>query len=349
MASDLLSPPFRPRRALARSKSLWRAIALLTLGADPAFAQEKPTLVIGGEDDRVVQLGSAPTVVLTPRHILLVEGKVPFVRVLRRDGGLLQSFGRSGGGPGEFSRSFKAAFDATTQRLVVFDYANSRLSYYSLQDSLVFERSSVSEVAPFTGCMVAGVPWQSANDHVLLRQLVPAGARLRPGRAVGTVKWFDPVTRNPAIARFTGQGMLACDPERRLAVMAPSGIGEAHLVSLETGAQHHLRLDDFRPMKIEPQGLHMTMLIPADGIYDLTEGVLATPQGLEIVVGRHTPWVKGREDVISYRRIAIAADGTQRIVAQSRWRPLAVGSDGAYCFAEEPAPTLARFASGRCP
>lgn len=328
---------------------LWRAIALLTLGACPAFAQEKPTLVIGGEDERIMQLGGAPTVLLTPGHILLVEGKAPFVRVLQRDGTLRQSFGRSGGGPGEFSRSFKAAFDASTHQLVVFDYANSRLSFYRLRDSLVFERSAVSEVAPFTGCMVAGVPWQSANDKMFLRQLVPAGAQLRPGRAVGTVKWFDPATRNPAIARFTGQIILACDPERRLAVMAPSGIGEAHVVSFETGVQHHLRLDDFRPMKIEPQGQHMTMLIPSDGIYDLTEGVLATPQGLEVVVGRHTPWVKGREDVVTYRRISISADGTQRIVAQSRWRPLAIGSDGAYCYAEEPAPTLARFASGRCP
>ena len=332
-----------------KSRSASRVVALLALASTSALAQEKPTLVVGGEDDRIVQLGTAPTVVLTPRHVLLVEGKAPFVRVLRRDGTLQQSFGRAGAGPGEFSRSFVATFDASTQHLVVFDYANSRLSFYRLRDSLVFERSAVSEVAPFTGCMVAGIPWQSANEAMFLRQLVPDGARLRPTRAVGTVTWFDPVTRNPAIARFAGQISLACDPAQRTALIAPRGIGEAHLVSLVSGVQHHVRLDDFRPMKIEPKGLHMTMLIPSDGIYDLTEGVLATPQGLEVVVGRHTPWVKGREDVVTYRRIAIAADGTQRIVAQSRWRPLAIGSDGAYCFSEEPAPTLARFASGRCP
>ncbi len=326
-------------------------LAFVALSAVPARAQESPALLIGGENDRIVQLGAAPGVIITHRHILLVEGKGPFVRVLQRDGTLRQSFGRRGSGPGEFGSDFKVRYDSSTQQVVVFDYSNSRLSFYGLQDSLVFARSAVIDVAPFDGCMAGGIPWQTVPGTTFLHQLDIVGVRLRAGRSVGAVQWFDPVTKDPAIARFIGgQVMLACDPVRRLALLAPRAIGEAHLVSLGDGRQNHVRIDNFKPMKTERSGpLGMMMRIPDDGVYDMIHGVLATPFGLEVVVGRHTPWVKGREDVVTYRRVLISESGAQRVVAQSTWRPLAVSADGAYCYAEEPAPTLARFASGRCP
>lgn len=340
-------------RTMMRLRRLMFAVqglACLTLPAVVARAQESSTLVIGGENDRILQLGAAPQVIITPRHVLLVESKAPFIRVLRNDGTLQQSFGRRGGGPGEIGGDFKVRFDSSSGQVVVFDYSNSRLSFYGLKDSLVFLRSTPIQVAPFDGCMVEGTAWQTVPGKTFLQKLDIAGARLRPGRSVGTVSWFDRATKDPAINRFVSQIVLACNPTRRLALLSAKGIGEAHLVALDDNRQYHVRILDFKPMTIERSGQGgMMMRIPDDGVYDMTDGVLVTPLGLELVVGRHTPWVKGREEAVTYRRVLVSDAGAQRVVAQSAWRPLAVSSDGAYCYADDPAPTLARLASGRCP
>jgi hypothetical protein len=126
-------------------------------------------------------------------------------------------------------------------------------------------------------------------------------------------------------------------------------LGEVHVLSLRSGTGKLQKVLGYITMKVSADALRVEWEFPDDGIYDTLAGALVTLDGVEAVVARHIPDRARKNSTLTYRRILMLPDGTQRIVATSRWQPMLLAADGAYCYSADPAPTLARYASGRCP
>jgi len=333
--------------------SRWGLVALIAIAiAVPrgSWAQEKPALIIGGADDRGFELAGPQAVIVTANRIVIIEEGAPFFRVLSATGALIQSFGRKGAGPGEISNA-TFWYDSAHREIVAFDRGNSRVSYYALGDTIHFARSHPSSVLAFGGCVIDGTPWVLSGRGSLIAELKLDADRFVAARKMGEERWLNPDFAQPALRRFgiSAGVSLQCDERTRTAVVFSALFGEAHVLSLTTGKDQLIKLLDFIPSHIEGNANGYSYEYPASGIFDEFTGTMATSAGVEALVAHYTARTRERDAPDSYRRVVILPDATQWVVGRSTWKPMAVARDGVYCYSSDPAPTIAKFSSGRCP
>ncbi len=128
-------------------------------------------LVFGDSGDDFNYLFGSRTIRVAPGEdgtFFVVDTSNQRVQVFDQEGAYVRTVGRSGQGPGEFS--FPMAVAVTGEHLFISDSNSSRLSKWTLDGLLVWDRP----VHLFPGYMVA--PAQGLNDGTFLMRYRPARA-----------------------------------------------------------------------------------------------------------------------------------------------------------------------------
>ena len=323
-------------------------VAVIAIAAT-AGAQERPAVVIGGPDSKASELIDPRAFVFTGKHIVVLEKSAPFLRLLSTNGSLIQTLGRGGAGPGEFGLGLSVAYDSAARQLLVFDGSNSRVTYFNLQDTLALHGTRRTSVIPNAGCVVDGIAWIVSYGPKLLQELLISGGQTRIGRSYGEARSLHPLASHAMVKSRVAQGSIVCDSRAKTAYVLSRTLGEVQSVALTTGSQQSFKLAGFIPAALTPLENGLRLSPPPDGIYDEIVGGFVTPTGIEAVIGHVTREFRDPGEYAYFQRVAITPNGTQRLIGRSRWRPVGSAPDGVYCYTIDPAPTLARFASGRCP
>jgi hypothetical protein len=323
-------------------------IALVVPGA--VHAQGTPTLVIGGEEAKGVELGVPLGLVEVAGRIVILETAPPFLRVLTTDGRLLQTLGRRGQGPGEFERPVWLLTDADG-RVMVTD-RNNRLTIYTLGDTLalgVMQRLPIGSIA---ACAAGRALWlMMTNEQGIMHEMRGPGPDLTTGRSVGEFEPSHPATRKlpPELRRGVTAGALSCEPGAGVTggvAWIPSwGFGDVRAIPLDGGPQRTFTLTGFEPRPFDPsspKGADIQSVRPYDEVASST----MTPEGLLVSVGTRTDV---RDDYDAFRTYLVTRSGTVTVSAPTPWRVLRYSAAGTYCYRGDPAPTIARFAGMRCP
>jgi len=213
-----------------------------------------PTVLarIGAEDgaDHEVFGDMVSAIVVDDSTIAVIDGSASEVRLFSRGGRHLQTFGRSGSGPGEF-RGAVAIVRAPDGALIVADTRRTLQYFYRERGSYTYRRTASTTVGVRSMCFLGGtlyVNGASLDDGKVIRALDETGAATR---AFGEV-YRSP---NPLLNYQVAQGRLACDESRQLIYyMAGSLLGEVRAFRPTGEEVWSVRVGDFRTNRIVDTG-----------------------------------------------------------------------------------------------
>jgi hypothetical protein len=321
-------------------------LIILALAGASLSAQASPTLLIGGEDAKGVELGVPLGLVEVGGKIVVLETAPPFIRVLTTDGRLLQTLGRRGEGPGEFGRPVWLLTDGDS-RVMVTD-RNNRLTIYSVGDTLALEVMQRLPMGSIAACVSGRTLWlMMPSEKGIMHEMRGTGPELAVGRSVGAFEPSHPATHKlaPELRRGVTSGALACDAATGMAWLPSWGFGDVRLIPLSGGTQRYFRLTGFMPRPFDPSS-PKGVEIDSERAYDEVSSSALTPDGLLVSVGSRA---SVRDDYDAYRTFLVTASGAVTVSAPTPWRVLRHSASGIYCYRSDPAPTIARFAGTRCP
>ena len=321
------------------------ASALLCAPAH-AFAQAQPLVTIGG--DRGVELGVILDVAAGSRRLLVLDKNAPHIRVLDESGRLLQTTGRRGSGPGEFSVPFTVSFDSSTKSALVVDPANARVTEYALVDTLRLTRTMPTSVVNLRDvCVVRGRLFGISGSRThLLDELEVREERLVPRRALGKPQSSHPLVAHPLVAGRTSEGPLLCDDAGFIWV-ASRFLGEIQRINIDGDTQQTVLVRDFHPIRLQAgNGGSLTFSMPEDGWYEQITSLVPTPTGVRVVLTRFDR----KESITGYQFVDLTSDlKTQSPRVPAQWRETGAVTRGTVCVVNDPVPTVAIFAGTRCP
>ncbi len=323
------------------------AVALCAPGV-PVAAQDAPTLVIGGDNAKGVELVNPIAVIAVGPRVVILERTSPHLRVLSSSGQLIQTLGRAGEGPGEFQRPITLLYDSTTSRVLVVD--RLRVTYYALRDTLTFVATRRLAILPSAACMVGGRLWiVRREDRGLLHEVSLTGDELTVARSVGPI----PVSEAANLSEIRGimaAGPVVCDPARRTAHVISRVFGEVRVFSLASSQSQLYTLPGFVPAEIKMGGEKGIQLgAPPSGEYDEVIGALLTAQAPLVIVGRKTRAETRPDEYASFRVFHLGSMSAAAPINTGLSRPIGASGSGVLCYSQDPVPTILRFAGGKCP
>ena len=323
------------------------AIALL---APFITAQSAPRWVVGGEDDVATQLGRFRGVEALPSLFVVLERDAPFIKVFDYSGRLVQSVGRAGGGPGEFSAPSSATFDARQQRLLVVDATNARVTEYAVGDTLAYARQLTLEDNGVRSLCILGARLfgLARNSPTIVRELREDPTRLSVIASFGELRTNHQHGGHPFVRSRASDGPMSCDQGGNRIVAASSILGEVQVIDAVTRAQASSPLPGFEGLTITVDDNSMTMTPPEAG-FDVVVDLVTWDGMLRAVTERSKPAPGGPPLSLGFATAPITTRGPGPLSARQAWRPLAQTKAGALCSLSDPAPTIALFAGGRCP
>jgi hypothetical protein len=324
-------------------------VAFLHIAAVACAAQAAPAWTIGGEDAVGTELGARLRAFQLPNHLLIIERDAPFLKLVTADGRIRQQLGRLGGGPGEFRQPSAAYFDSTRRELLVVDGAAVRVSVYSVGDSLRFLRSLAAPEPRLEGiCILRGRLFGLVrNAPMMLREFTVEGDRLVVKRAFAEPKSLHPLAAIPAL-RNEASGSLICDERRGELIVVSRTLGEVHRIDTE-GRRHTIAaLPGFATISLVVRDGMFAAEIRHGDTLDGVSNVVSLTDEVAVVVSRETQTPQGRR-LVGYRTYAIDAQPASSPPMLRAWAQVGAFGSQVVCLRDEPVPTLAMFATQRCP
>lgn len=325
--------------------------ALIVLAAPLLLgAQTAPRWIIGGEEDVVTQLGRFRSVVALPRSFVVLERDAPFLKVFDYSGRLVQSLGRSGGGPGEYRSPTSLSFDARRQRLLVVDPSNARVTAYRVRDSLVAPRFlKMGDIGVRSVCALGTrLVGLARNAPTILRELREEGDRLTVVSSFGAPRTNHPLGAHPMVRTRASDGPLLCDEQGNRAIVASAMLGEVHVFNASSRQQVTTPIPGFQRITMVVEDNALAMVPPAGG-YDVVHGLVPWEGSVLAVTERTRPVPGDVTRSVGFAVSGISARGPGSLGARTQWRPLAKTNSGALCAQSDPAPAIALFTAGSCP
>ena len=313
-----------------------------------AQGQSQPLMTVGGERSVGAEFGEILDVAILPRQFVVLDKNVPHLRLISRDGRLLQTIGRSGSGPGEFVAPFSVTYAPTTGTLYVVDPANSRVVEYTVGDTLRLTRNLSTSIVNLRDVCVLGTRMFgiSQNPTHLLDELVVADGRLESIRTLGRPQTKHPLGTHPMVIGRASGGSIECDEISGSVWVASRWLGELHRVSLEDGSQTLVSITGFHPIRLTAgSGSSLTFSTPPEGFYEEVASVLVNGPSLRVNLVR-----RNRDGETSGFQFTDAnARGLQTPLVPASWQHVGVSESNAVCVRNDPYPTLAVFSGSRCP
>ncbi len=210
--------------------------------------------------------GRLARVVIGRRGLIhLLDDRLGNVQVFNEDGRLVETLGRLGSGPGEFSTPLTLATD-NGGRLYVGSLDGSVQVFAPTGGRHGFERTIKLDVAPRAMCFLGDTVFVNGpkldSEHVL-RGYDPSGRRL--------VTFGDIYSSpNRLVNHEMRAGSVVCDRHSGLVVFASEGaLGEVRAYTARGEAVWRLRFHGHRPTRIVDWRDGYSVQIPADGFHRL--------------------------------------------------------------------------------
>ncbi len=322
-------------------------VAALGVLAAGTLAAQQPAVVIGGDDARGAELGTIEHVLVLPTRLVVVDGSPPFVKVFDHGGRLVQAFGRTGGGPGEYRHVDAVVFEPQRRELWLVDNQLARVSRFASGDTLRMLAAHRTELTGIVAlCAMNGRTYAlSPRGGRFVHELAVDGELIVTRRAWGEPKTARDLAANPALRNNSANGPIACDAAREVVYAGATLFGEVHRVDLRAGTHTVAPIPAFAGMEFRPSGGGVTMAMPERGWIERIVDVRAAGAGVEVTLAA-SPTGPGRP---AFATVVMPDGATPAPRVPSTWR--AHGSAGALvvCSTDDPAPTLALFRGERCP
>ncbi|MBL0892156.1 MAG: hypothetical protein IBJ19_16315, partial [Gemmatimonadaceae bacterium] len=220
----------------------------------------------------------------------MLERDAPFLKVFDYSGRLLQTLGRSGGGPGEYRAPTSLSFDSRRQRLLVVDPSNARVTAYQVRDSLIaprflrIEDSGIRSVCAL-GTRLLGL---ARNAPTILRELREEGDKLTVVSSFGEPRTNHPLGTHPMVRTRASDGPLLCDELGNRAIVASAMLGEVHVFNAANRQQVTTPIPGFRRITMVVEDNALAMVPPAGG-YDVVHGLVSWEGSVRAVTERTRP------------------------------------------------------------
>lgn len=323
---------------------------LLTVPTASASTQARAIWTIGGPDAVGTEMGRIQKVLVLPHLLVVLESDQPFLKVFDHNGRLVQSTGRSGGGPGEFRRPSTISFDARTRELAVVDGTNLRVTVYPVSDTLLRPRLLRIEEVSTRGICVLGLHTFSVAEKAttMLRELVMSEDHLDIVRRFGTARSLHELGKYPAVTNQAG-GMLWCDTSQQRLIVGSPVLGEVHVVAPSGEPHRTYSLPDFKGLEIGIDQGNLFSRRPNAGHYDLFVDLVDVDGTVSAVVKRWSTGASGPPRLEGY--VLMPIDSLDRALTPllMAWRPVGRIGRGVLCAQDDPIPVISLFASSVCP
>ncbi len=333
---------------------MW-VVMCASLVAGRAHARQAPATVplrIGGGADDAVQLERAVAIrFVTPTRIVIVEQhSAPFIRLLTRDGKLVQTLGRMGAGPAEFRYVSAVAIDSAG-RVAVFDPALRRVTYFQLKDTLAFAESKATPFQVTAACYLGTQLWahgDATNDGVMHR-LSERGATLTVEQSAGTIKIGHPLDGMRLFRHPVVSGPIACNAVTGEVLAATEGLGLVQVVTALTGASRIEHIIGFEPLLYElaERGGLVTKK-NQKFVNDQVVSLIATARSTRVIIGQVGQGSKGNGDYSWTWESELGKASAGPVLRQTTAETDRRGAF-ALCYSERDYPSVVVVRATRCP
>ncbi|MDX2122640.1 MAG: hypothetical protein SF070_16475 [Gemmatimonadota bacterium] len=263
----------------------------IALSAPPQRAPFRllaPVARYGAEDDPAdLILGDILAVVPTPTGIAVLDDKYFRLRLFDADLRPRQQLGRSGQGPGEFSRRLLSMARDSAGNLYVADLQGVKL-FAPGAEGYQYVRMLKREIGSRALCILGSalvVNKSSVGGTELLEVYDLEGRRLR---SFGTM-YQSP---NPGLNTQYNDGLLVCDPRSGLILFAAeSGFGEVRAYRVDGTPVWRTTIAGFLSNVVKDQEDGYSVERSAAGVHSVFSLTLVPRHGLLVQVAHRTPAV----------------------------------------------------------
>jgi len=348
---DVKTTPFHVR-ACANIVWLVMCTALVATRVQARQAPATSPTRIGGGPDDAIQL-ERPVAIrfVTPTRLIIVEEHAaPFIRLLNRDGKLVQTLGRMGAGPSEFRYVSAVAIDSGG-RVAIFDPAQRRVTYFQLKDTLTFVESKTTPFHVTAACYLGAQLWahgDASNDGVIHR-LNERGAILTVEQSVGRMKIGHPLDGMRLFRQPVVSGPVACNAATGEVLAATEGLGFVQIVTAVSGASRIEHISAFQPLLFEAaeRGGLMTKQNPT-GTNDQIVSFISAARSTRVIIGQVGKGGRGHGDYIRTWETELGKASVGPALRQTTAETDRRG-EFALCYAEQDYPSVLVVRARRCP
>ncbi len=324
-------------------RGFWCVLALTrSLGAQTV------DVLVGGEAERNGGLGDVRHVLVLPRQFVVLERQAPVLHVFGPDGRRLQTLGRAGRGPGEYTAAASLAFDPVTGSVLVFDPATSRLTRYSVSDTLILrgiERIEATGVS--VGCVAGERMLAPTLDSLLVHDFRLRGGVWTPQHGYGRKGSRHPLAAHPLLRQRLGGGPLVCSRSLDTVVVASRELGEVIWWSREDTTGRVLSLPGAVLAEFAPEGRGLRTSEPPRGWYEQVQGVVLAGGTFHVTVARLGRRAEGAG--AAYRELEGIAERIPDRVRAQAWQMVGFHDGRAVCYQTAPVPALGKASGRSCP
>ena len=334
---------------------IMRLVLCTSLVVVRAQAQQAPANAvtrIGGGADDVVQLERPAAIrfVTSTRIIIVEERSAPFIRLLTRDGKLVQTLGRMGAGPSEFRYVSAVAIDSAG-RMAIFDPALRRVTYFQLKDTLAFVESKTTPFQVTAACYLGAQLWahgDATNDGVVHR-LSERGATLTVEQSAGTMKIGHPLDGMRLFRHPVVSGPVACNTATGEVLAATEGLGLIQITNAVTGASRIEQVGGFQPLLYEAaeRGGLLTKQ-NEKSVNDQIVSVISAARSTRVIIGQVGKGGRGNGDYVRTWETEFGKPSPRPALRQVTAETDRRG-EFALCYSEQDYPSVLVVRAPRCP
>jgi hypothetical protein len=318
----------------------------------PAQGMPAPTVVIGGDNDRGATLGRVRSIAVLPKVLVVLERDAPHIQVFGHDGRLRQTLGRAGAGPGEYRAPFALGPDPESGELLIVDPANSRLTRYSVSDTLALESTTQIDVPMTRAVCRNGAPLLALAglDSIPIRELQLVGG-LFVGRAgIGRKASRHVLANHPRLQSYIAEGPMLCTPDQGRIFVASPLLGEilAYRPSRPTETVL-ISVPEFRPLKFAPVGAGVQLSMPEGGFYERIVDLRVRGNVVVVTIARIEATAPRSEETRGFRVVEIRDVQPSIVPGNHAWHEVGRLGTIRVCLRHEPVPTIGYFPQHECP
>lgn len=216
-------------------------------------------------------------------RVVVLDRKMNEIKVFRGDS-LVQTVGRAGAGPGEFQSPVGLALDPDG---VIFAADRRHIHLFRpFNDEYRFERALlITDLHPLSLCLLEGAAYFSGisapENYAVYRIGAQDGHTSRFGSVYSST--------NPLINMKMADGVLGCDPSRKLIIHAAAALGEIRAYDTSGTLRWLTVIDDYRPLRVVEGRDGSSRYLDPEGVYDLVKSIVALRNGIAVYVTRLRP------------------------------------------------------------
>lgn len=248
------------------------------LGAE-RLALGSPDTAMSGRGTGVVFGKLAGAFVLESRVLVLDEARSQLL-LFDSTGRLVDRFGRTGSGPGEFL-SPRAVVRVGKTGVGVLDPRNSRMTVVEITANGMSLRGQFPvPVFAERACSVGSriFLYLPLSDQPPIMEIDSLGTPI--GRRFGERFGQSSGARNPIRERILSPAEMACSAESEMILLVSHWLPEAKAFSLDGEKRWGKVFPNLRPHRIEDTERGVRHIVPQDGIADVGASVFASPGGI---------------------------------------------------------------------